>query len=124
MPTPSWRIFVKSLKISLQKKTAERPTETKKDKERSDTLLEQWSKLLTETEEKLKESEKKLVAEQIVRKTDSDNLRAEITFQYETGFKKTIEQVWFLNPELNVEEVGAFKEIQYGKLVEIPDDEE
>ncbi|KAJ1412376.1 hypothetical protein SESBI_20496 [Sesbania bispinosa] len=95
----------------------------KRKKEKSDVLLEQQTKLLQKSKEKLKESEKKLVAEQDGRKTDAETLKAEITFQYKTGFEKVIEQVKFLYPDLNVEEVGAFKEIQDGKLVEIPDEE-
>ncbi|KAJ1409125.1 hypothetical protein SESBI_23019 [Sesbania bispinosa] len=75
---------------------------SEKEKEKSDTLLEQRSTLLKETEEKLRVSEKKLATEQVGRKTDTDNLKAEITFQYETGFEKAVEQIKFLYLELNM----------------------
>ncbi|KAJ1390998.1 hypothetical protein SESBI_37017 [Sesbania bispinosa] len=80
--------------------------------------------LLAEKSESLRIAEEKLITEQNDRKLEVNNLKAEITFQYEQGFDKAIGQVKFLYPDLNVEEVGAFKEIQDGKLVEIPDDEE
>ncbi|KAJ1399953.1 hypothetical protein SESBI_29931 [Sesbania bispinosa] len=89
----------------------------KNEKVKYDTLLSEKSKLLEATEEKL-------LAEQNGRKEDANHLKAEKTFQYEQGFEKAIDQVKFLHPEINIDEVGAFKEIQDGKLVDIPDDEE
>ncbi|KAJ1383816.1 hypothetical protein SESBI_43062 [Sesbania bispinosa] len=104
--------------ISLEKEKLEGDlTDLKKEKEKSDNLLEEKTKLL-------KAAEESLVAEQKGRKEELNQLKAEITFQYEQGFDKAIGQVKFLYPELNVEEVGAFKEIQDGKLIEILDDEE
>ncbi|KAJ1406656.1 hypothetical protein SESBI_24880 [Sesbania bispinosa] len=96
----------------------------KKDKESCDVLLEQRTASLKDASEKLKSAEEKLAAEQVGRKTDTHNLKVEIFVQYEVGFEKAVGQVKFLYPDLNVDEVGAFKEIKDGKLVEIPDDEE
>ncbi|KAJ1414375.1 disease resistance protein RML1A-like [Sesbania bispinosa] len=96
----------------------------KKEKESCEVLLEQKTASLKDTSEKLKSVEEKLATEQIGRKTDTNNLKAEIAFQYEVGFEKAVGQVKFLHPDLNVDEVGPFKEIKDGKLVEIPDDEE
>ncbi|KAJ1433229.1 hypothetical protein SESBI_06170 [Sesbania bispinosa] len=69
-------------------------------------------------------AEDNLVSEKTAYKTDSDKLKTEIAFQYEEGFDKAIGQVKFLYPDLNVDTVGAFKEIRDGKIVDIPDDEE
>ncbi|KAJ1422707.1 hypothetical protein SESBI_12900 [Sesbania bispinosa] len=77
-----------------------------------------------ESPRKAPKSEEKLQTEQDNRKSEVINLMAEISFQYEQMFEKVIGQLKFLYPDLNVEEVGAFKEIQDEKLVEIPDDEE
>ncbi|KAJ1392366.1 hypothetical protein SESBI_35911 [Sesbania bispinosa] len=68
--------------------------------------------------------EEKILAGQKGRKEETDNLKAEISFQYEQGFEKAVDQVKFLHPEIVIDEVGAFKEIRDGKLVDIPDDEE
>ncbi|KAJ1421979.1 hypothetical protein SESBI_13307 [Sesbania bispinosa] len=96
----------------------------KKEKETSDILLKQTTTSLKETSDKLKDAEEKLAAEQVGRKTDTNNLKAEISFQYEVGFEKAVGQIKFLYPDLKVDEVGPFKEIKDGELVEIPDDEE
>ncbi|KAJ1404081.1 hypothetical protein SESBI_26818 [Sesbania bispinosa] len=77
-----------------------------------------------EAETKLLEAaEEKLVTEQKGHREDADHLKVKITFQYEKGFEKAVDQVKFLHPEINVAEVGAFKEIRDGKLVDIPDEE-
>ncbi|KAJ1398186.1 hypothetical protein SESBI_31301 [Sesbania bispinosa] len=72
----------------------------------------------------LEAAEEKLLAEQKGRKEETNNLKAEITFQYEQSFEKAVDQVKFLHPVIVIDEVGAFKEIRDGKLVDIPDDEE
>ncbi|KAJ1424288.1 hypothetical protein SESBI_11732 [Sesbania bispinosa] len=97
---------------------------TIKGKRDCDALLEQKTASLKDASEKLKSAEEKLASKQIGQKTDTNNLKVEISFQYEVGFDKAVGQVKFLYPDLNVDEVGAFKEIKDGKLVEIPDDEE
>ncbi|KAJ1442393.1 hypothetical protein SESBI_00748 [Sesbania bispinosa] len=80
---------------------------------------------IAETEHELLEAaEEKLLAEQSGCKEDANHSKAEITFQYEQGFEKAIDQVKFLHPEIIIDEVGAFKEIRDGKLVDIPGDEE
>ncbi|KAJ1423131.1 hypothetical protein SESBI_12572 [Sesbania bispinosa] len=89
----------------------------KNEKEKTDALLSEKSKLLEAAEERL-------LAEQDGRKEDANRLKAEISFQYEQGFEKAIDQVKFLHPRIDVGEVGAFKEIVDGKLIDIPDDEE
>ncbi|KAJ1383756.1 hypothetical protein SESBI_43106 [Sesbania bispinosa] len=71
-------------------------TTVKKEKEKVDTLLKQQTK-------SLETAEKALEVEKVERKTEVDNLKAEITFQYEQGFNKAIEQVKFLHPNINVE---------------------
>ncbi|KAJ1387279.1 hypothetical protein SESBI_40101 [Sesbania bispinosa] len=86
------------------------------EKEKADTLL-------IEKSESLKAAEEKLKIEEDNRKSEVTNLKAEISFQYEQGFEKAVGQLKFLYPDLNTEEVGAFKEIQDGKLVEIPDED-
>ncbi|KAJ1439881.1 hypothetical protein SESBI_02103 [Sesbania bispinosa] len=99
-------------------------TECEKEKTKSTTAMEQQSSLLKEAEEKLRVSEESLTAEKAGRKADIDNLKAEISFQYENGFDKAMEQLKFLQPDLNVEGIGPFMEKKDGKLVDIPDDEE
>ncbi|KAJ1415066.1 hypothetical protein SESBI_18428 [Sesbania bispinosa] len=105
----------KALSLEKEKAVADLAV-LKKEKEDSDTLLTEKTKLLEKAEEKL-------VAEQKGRKEESDHLKAEITFQYEQGFEKAIDQVKFLHPEINVDEAGPFKEVRDGRLVDIPDDE-
>ncbi|KAJ1381561.1 hypothetical protein SESBI_45042 [Sesbania bispinosa] len=87
------------------------------EKVKSDDLLAEKTKLLAAAEEKI-------LAEQKGRKEETDNLKAEISFQYKQGFEKAVDQIKFLHPEIVIDEVGAFKEIRDGKLVDIPDDEE
>ncbi|KAJ1404071.1 hypothetical protein SESBI_26808 [Sesbania bispinosa] len=104
-------------KLSLEKERAVGDlADLEKEKVKSDTLLSEKTKLLEVAEEKL-------AAEQKDRKEESDHLKAEITFQYEQGFEKAIDQVKFLHLEINVDEAGAFKEIRDGQLVDIPDEE-
>ncbi|KAJ1423438.1 hypothetical protein SESBI_12376 [Sesbania bispinosa] len=103
--------------LSLEKEKAVADLDVlKKEKEDSDTLLAEKTKLLEKAEEKL-------TAEQKGRKEESDHLKAEITFQYEQGFEKAIDQVKFLHPQINVDEAGPFKEVRDGRLVDIPDEE-
>ncbi|KAJ1386242.1 hypothetical protein SESBI_40961 [Sesbania bispinosa] len=104
-------------KLSIEKEKVDADlADLKKDKEKFDNLLSEKTKLLEAVEEKL-------VAEQKGRKEDADHLKAEITFQYEQGFEKVVDQIKFLHPEINVDEVGAFKEVRGGRLVDIPDEE-
>ncbi|KAJ1398049.1 hypothetical protein SESBI_31387 [Sesbania bispinosa] len=104
--------------LSLEKEKIEGElADLRNEKVKSDDLLAEKTKLLAAAEEKI-------LAEQKGRKEETDNLKAEITFQYEQGFEKAVDQVKFLHPEIVIDEVGAFKEIQDGKLVDIPDDEE
>ncbi|KAJ1415396.1 hypothetical protein SESBI_18086 [Sesbania bispinosa] len=98
----------KTLSLEKEKVVADL-AELEKEKVKSDTLLTEKTKLLEVAEEKL-------AAEQKDRKEESDHLKAEITFQYEQGFDKVIDQVKFLHPEINVDEAGAFKEIRDGQL--------
>ncbi|KAJ1397787.1 hypothetical protein SESBI_31579 [Sesbania bispinosa] len=103
-------------KLSIEKEKVDADlADLKKDKEKFDNLLSEKTKLLEAVEEKL-------VAEQKGRKEDADHLKAEITFQYEQGFEKAVDQVKFLHPEINVDEVDAFKEVRGGRLVDIPDE--
>ncbi|KAJ1411316.1 hypothetical protein SESBI_21361 [Sesbania bispinosa] len=103
--------------LSLEKEKAVADLDAlKKEKEDSDTLLAEKTKLLEKAEEKL-------TAEQKGRKEESDHLKAEITFQYEQGFEKAVDQVKFLHPQINVDEAGPFKEVRDGRLVDIPDEE-
>ncbi|KAJ1401178.1 hypothetical protein SESBI_29014 [Sesbania bispinosa] len=104
-------------KLSLEKERAVGDlADLEKEKVKSDTLLSEKTKLLEVAEEKL-------AAKQKDRKEESDHLKAEITFQYEQGFEKAIDQVKFLHLEINVDEAGAFKEVRDGQLVDIPDEE-
>ncbi|KAJ1410358.1 hypothetical protein SESBI_22095 [Sesbania bispinosa] len=105
----------KALSLEKEKAVADLAV-LKKEKEDSGTLLTEKTKLLEKAEEKL-------TAEQKGRKEESDHLKAEITFQYEQGFEKAIDQVKFLHPEINVDEAGPFKEVRDGRLVDIPDEE-
>ncbi|KAJ1418039.1 hypothetical protein SESBI_16161 [Sesbania bispinosa] len=105
-------------KLSLEKeKMGGELADLRSEKVKSDDLLAEKTKLLAAAEEKI-------LAEQKGRKEETDNLKAEISFQYEQGFEKAVDQVKFLHPEIVIDEVGAFKEIRDGKLVDIPDDEE
>ncbi|KAJ1387258.1 hypothetical protein SESBI_40171 [Sesbania bispinosa] len=101
--------------VSLEKEKLQF-AELRAEKEKADTLL-------TEKSESLKAAEEKLKIEEDNRKSEVTNLKAEISFQYEQGFEKVVGQLKFLYPDLNTEEVGAFKEIQDGKLVEILDED-
>ncbi|KAJ1383198.1 hypothetical protein SESBI_43610 [Sesbania bispinosa] len=105
-------------KLNLEKEKVEgKLADLKNEKVKSDDLLAEKTKLLEAAEEKL-------LAEKKEHREEVNNLKAEITFQYEQGFKKAVDQVKFLHPEIVIDEVGAFKEIRDGKLVDIPDDEE
>ncbi|KAJ1415547.1 heme oxygenase-like [Sesbania bispinosa] len=55
---------------------------------------------------------------------DLKALQAEIAIQHARGFRKAIDQVKILNPTTNVEEVGVFKKIVDGKIVEESEDED
>ncbi|KAJ1418033.1 hypothetical protein SESBI_16155 [Sesbania bispinosa] len=58
-------------------------------------------------------------------KTDLQaNAKAQVAMQHTTGFEKVISQLQFLYPDLKVDEVGAFKHIVDGKLVDIVVDED
>ncbi|KAJ1396343.1 hypothetical protein SESBI_32650 [Sesbania bispinosa] len=70
--------------------------------------------------ESLREDFRKLSLEKEKAVGDLADLKKE---KYEKGFEKAVDQVKFLHPEINVAEVGAFKEIRDGKLVDIPDEE-
>ncbi|KAJ1377608.1 hypothetical protein SESBI_48701 [Sesbania bispinosa] len=102
------RVVRKEFKDKAQQ-LKDQDEELSRGKEESDALLEKQAK-------SLKVAEENLTAKKIGWKTDEDNLKAEIVFQYEQGFDKAIDQVKFLYPSLNVEEVEAFKEIQGGEV--------
>ncbi|KAJ1383195.1 hypothetical protein SESBI_43607 [Sesbania bispinosa] len=105
-------------KLNLEKEKVEGElADLKNEKVKSDDLLAEKTKLLEAAEEKL-------LAEQKEHREEINKLKAEITFQYEQGFEKAVDQVKFLHPEIVINEVRAFKEIRDGKLVDIPDDEE
>ncbi|KAJ1399984.1 hypothetical protein SESBI_29962 [Sesbania bispinosa] len=55
---------------------------------------------------------------------DLKALQAEIAIQHARGFHKAIDQVKILNPTANVKEVGVFKKIVDGKIVEESEDED
>ncbi|KAJ1418062.1 hypothetical protein SESBI_16185 [Sesbania bispinosa] len=110
------------------KKLKDGQTEVAKAKEAVSELArlqEEFKALSLEKEKAVADLavEEKLTAEQKGRKEESDHLKAEITFQYEQGFEKAIDQVKFLHPEINVDEAGPFKEVRDGRLVDIPDEE-
>ncbi|KAJ1379953.1 hypothetical protein SESBI_46437 [Sesbania bispinosa] len=90
--------------------------DVKKDEEKSDNLMSKTAKLL-------KVAEENLLIEQQKRQDEANQLKAEISYQYEQGFEKVVGQVKFLHPDIQIDEVGAFKEIQDGKLVDLPDEE-
>ncbi|KAJ1413247.1 hypothetical protein SESBI_19793 [Sesbania bispinosa] len=105
----------KNLNLEKDKVSGEL-VDLKKEKAKSDTLLEETAKLLKATEENL-------LVEQQKHQNETNQLKAEIAFQYEQGFEKAVVQVKFLHPDIKIDEVGAFKEIQDGKLVDLPDEE-
>ncbi|KAJ1400257.1 hypothetical protein SESBI_29641 [Sesbania bispinosa] len=74
--------------------------------------------------ESLRLAEEALAKEKEDHQRDIHNLKIEIAFQYEQGFDKAVEQVKFLYPDLKLEEVGAYKVLEDGKLVEPLEDDE
>ncbi|KAJ1404885.1 hypothetical protein SESBI_26287 [Sesbania bispinosa] len=57
-------------------------------------------------------------------KVDLKALQTEIAIQHARGFSKAIDQVKILNPAANVEDVGVFKKIVEGKIVDESGDED
>ncbi|KAJ1410551.1 hypothetical protein SESBI_21868 [Sesbania bispinosa] len=107
----------KEHKEKVHKKLQTKFAALKKAKEEVDTANDQQAKSLKLAKEAFAE-------EKIGREADVNNLKTEIAFQYEHGFYKAIEQLKFQFPNLDLGEVGAFKQIQDGKLVDLPNDDE
>ncbi|KAJ1398526.1 hypothetical protein SESBI_31004 [Sesbania bispinosa] len=55
---------------------------------------------------------------------DLKALQTEIAIQHARGFRKAIDQVKILNPAANVKDVGVFKKIMEGKIVDESEDED
>ncbi|KAJ1395224.1 hypothetical protein SESBI_33595 [Sesbania bispinosa] len=55
---------------------------------------------------------------------DLKALQTEIAIQHARGFRKAIDQVKILNPAANVEDMGVFKKIVEGKIVDESEDED
>ncbi|KAJ1388652.1 hypothetical protein SESBI_38919 [Sesbania bispinosa] len=60
-------------------------------------------------------------------KSDLVEARAEVAIQHTAGFEKALSHIQFLHPDLQIDDVGVFKHVVGGKLVDIvvnDDDEE
>ncbi|KAJ1428972.1 hypothetical protein SESBI_08693 [Sesbania bispinosa] len=72
------------------------------------------NKLSTLTTEK-----ETLVTEKDSLIAELEDTKAQVAMQHTAGFEKVVSQLEFLYPDLKVDEVGAFKHIVDGKLVDI-----
>ncbi|KAJ1384908.1 hypothetical protein SESBI_42120 [Sesbania bispinosa] len=77
------------------------------------------SKVSTLTTEK-----ETLVAEKDSLLVELEDTRAQVAMQHTVGFDKVVTQLQFLYPDLIVDEVGAFKHVVDGKLMDIVVDED
>ncbi|KAJ1383069.1 hypothetical protein SESBI_43717 [Sesbania bispinosa] len=93
--------------------------------EEKNKTLENEKKILKEAQDKalsdlksnrtsLQEAETKLVA----KLDEIEDLKQEISFQISAGFDKELSQITFLYPDVDLIEVGLFKIIKYGKLID------
>ncbi|KAJ1406918.1 hypothetical protein SESBI_24732 [Sesbania bispinosa] len=79
--------------------------------------LENKLTMLTSDKEALIVEKESLIAE-------LEDTKAQVAMQHAAGFEKAINQLQFLYPDLKTDEVGAFKHIVDGKLVDITIDED
>ncbi|KAJ1383818.1 hypothetical protein SESBI_43064 [Sesbania bispinosa] len=133
-------------------KTVERPkTDLKSSENKNTELLAEkstWDEKFADLEKKIGDLQKKnndLVAENknlgnkvstltieketLVAEKDSslielEDIKAQVAMQHTVGFDKAVSQLQFLYPDLKVDEVGAFKHVVDGKLVDIIVDED
>ncbi|KAJ1396745.1 hypothetical protein SESBI_32349 [Sesbania bispinosa] len=89
------------------------------EKKNTDLLAEKRIKVSTLTTEK-----ENLISGKELADAEIGDLKAQIAMQHTFGFEKAVGQVKFLYPDLKVDEVGAFKHVVDGKLVDIVVDED
>ncbi|KAJ1399073.1 hypothetical protein SESBI_30600 [Sesbania bispinosa] len=65
-----------------------------------------------------------LVAEKDSLLVELEDIKAQVAMQHTAGFDKAVSQLQFLYPDLKVDELGAFKHVCDGKLVDIIVDED
>ncbi|KAJ1377998.1 hypothetical protein SESBI_48301 [Sesbania bispinosa] len=115
--------------VSGMKKLEERIKVLISEKEKLQQQLgaaEQSKVVLSKDKEELsanlKKAKEAFADEKIKWEKEMYELKMEIAYQHGRGFEKAIEQVKFLCPEVNLEELGLFKIVQDGKLVD-PDED-
>ncbi|KAJ1382526.1 hypothetical protein SESBI_44193 [Sesbania bispinosa] len=91
-------------------------------KKYDDLLVE--SKNLGNKVSTLTTEKKDLAAKKESLTTELEDTKAQVAMQHTAGFEKAVSQLQFLYPDLKVDEVGAFKHIVNGKLVDIVVDED
>ncbi|KAJ1403494.1 hypothetical protein SESBI_27202 [Sesbania bispinosa] len=82
------------------------------------------SKNLANKVSTLTTEKKDLAAEKEMLTAELEDTKAQVAMQHTAGFEKAVSQLQFLYPDLKVDEVGAFKHIVGGKLVNIVVDED
>ncbi|KAJ1385429.1 hypothetical protein SESBI_41672 [Sesbania bispinosa] len=73
---------------------------------------------------KLTSDKEALIVEKDSLTAELEDTKAQVAMQHAAGFEKAINQLQFLYPDLKTDEVGAFKHIVDGKLVDITIDED
>ncbi|KAJ1387275.1 disease resistance protein RML1A-like [Sesbania bispinosa] len=104
-------------KYSNMKKAYEDTTAAKK-------TLEEANKTLAASVTTLTAENKNLVVEKDSLVVELGDTKAEVAMQHTVGFEKAVSQLKFLYPDLKVDEVGPFKHVVDGKLVDIIVDED
>ncbi|KAJ1410237.1 hypothetical protein SESBI_22152 [Sesbania bispinosa] len=94
------------------------------EKTHQDTVTEK--KTLENTISTLTAEKQELASGKELVDAELEDVRAQVAMQHTSGFEKAISQIQFLYPDLKIDEVGAFKHIVDGKLVDIivEDDED
>ncbi|KAJ1413154.1 hypothetical protein SESBI_19917 [Sesbania bispinosa] len=97
-----------------------------KNKELTDKLknVEGGMKTIERLRTDLLAKNKNLVAEKDSLVAELGDIKAEVAVQHTAGFEKVVSQLKFLYPNLKVDEIGAFKHVVDGKLVDILVDED
>ncbi|KAJ1387886.1 hypothetical protein SESBI_39584 [Sesbania bispinosa] len=67
---------------------------------------------------------KELIAGKGLIIAELEDAKAQVAMQHTAGFDKAVTQLKFFYPDLKVDEVGAFKHVVDGKLVDIIVDED
>ncbi|KAJ1389217.1 hypothetical protein SESBI_38492 [Sesbania bispinosa] len=73
---------------------------------------------------KLTSDKEALIVERGSLIAELEDTKAQVAMQHAAGFEKAVNQLQFLYPDLKTDEVGAFKHIVDGKLVDITIDED